>query len=231
MTAPIRSGVAGRRRRQPDGARRPAFDGAARHRRRRRAQRGRPAAWHESGWPRPSIALDMMEETPRRRCAMSIRRRCGSPTARSDGGCRGRRGARRYAYVFPKRDHVNVGIGFVLQHYREPSTRPYDLQRGSSTSCGARGVIEGESARANFTPVSDPGRRAAATPGRGRVLLAGDAGGFVNGFTAEGIYYAMVSGELAARSVVESAATPGDLARRYRRAAITRLARSCGIRS
>ena len=27
-----------------------------------------------------------------------------------------------------------------------------------------------------------------------RVMLAGDAGGFVNGITAEGIYYAMVSG-------------------------------------
>ena len=42
-------------------------------------------------------------------------------------------------------------------------------------------------------------------PGRGRVLLAGDAGGFVNGFTAEGIYYAMVSGELAARAIIQSA--------------------------
>lgn len=36
----------------------------------------------------------------------------------------------------------------------------------------------------------------------GRVLLAGDAGGFVHGVTAEGIYYAMVSGELAAKKAV-----------------------------
>jgi flavin-dependent dehydrogenase len=51
------------------------------------------------------------------------------------------------------------------------------------------------------------------------VILAGDAGGFVNGFTAEGIYYAMVSGELAATSVVESARDGmAALARRYRRA-------------
>ena len=35
-----------------------------------------------------------------------------------------------------------------------------------------------------------------------RVLVAGDAGGFVNGITAEGIYYAMVSGDLAARAVL-----------------------------
>ena len=37
------------------------------------------------------------------------------------------------------------------------------------------------------------------------MLLAGDAGGFVNGFTAEGIYYAMVSGELAARAIAGTA--------------------------
>ena len=41
------------------------------------------------------------------------------------------------------------------------------------------------------------------------MLLAGDAGGFVNGFTAEGIYYAMVSGELAGNAV--AAAARGDM--------------------
>jgi len=49
------------------------------------------------------------------------------------------------------------------------------------------------------------------------VLLAGDAGGFVNGVTAEGIYYAMVSGELAAQTVA-AASGVSRLARRYRRA-------------
>jgi flavin-dependent dehydrogenase len=37
-----------------------------------------------------------------------------------------------------------------------------------------------------------------------RVLLAGDAGGFVNALTAEGIYYAMVTGELAARAAIDA---------------------------
>jgi len=49
-------------------------------------------------------------------------------------------------------------------------------------------------------------------------LFAGDAGGFVNAFTAEGIYYAMVSGELAAQAVIATAAHPRGLARRYTRA-------------
>jgi flavin-dependent dehydrogenase len=50
------------------------------------------------------------------------------------------------------------------------------------------------------------------------VLLCGDAGGFVNAFTAEGIYYAMVSGDLAARTIAADAAGGPALAERYRRA-------------
>jgi flavin-dependent dehydrogenase len=39
--------------------------------------------------------------------------------------------------------------------------------------------------------------------------VTGDAGGFVNAYTAEGIYYAMVSGELAGRAIL-AADDPGD---------------------
>jgi len=72
--------------------------------------------------------------------------------------------------------------------------------------------------RRNFTPFLIPVGGPLRVPGRGRVLLAGDAGGFVNGFTAEGIYYGMVSGELAARAIVST--PPGaeaTLANRYSR--------------
>jgi flavin-dependent dehydrogenase len=73
--------------------------------------------------------------------------------------------------------------------------------------------------RANFTPFLIPIGGPLPRPGRGRVLLAGDAGGFVNGFTAEGIYYAMVSGELAARTIARDWPSPtADLAGPYRRA-------------
>jgi flavin-dependent dehydrogenase len=43
------------------------------------------------------------------------------------------------------------------------------------------------------------------------VLFAGDAGGFVNGFTAEGIYYAMVSGELAGAALAMARGASKDL--------------------
>ena len=179
------------------------------------------------GWPASKVALDMMEETAR----VSLRDSdpstlwvsYGHPPTGVGTGRKGRSDVSApegYAYIFPKRDHVNVGIGYVLDHYRNAiDVPPYELQRGFVEELRRRGVMEGESVRKNFTPFIIPVGGPLGKPGRGRVLLAGDAGGFVNGFTAEGIYYAMVSGDLAARAVM---ATPSGaiatLARRYQRA-------------
>jgi flavin-dependent dehydrogenase len=46
------------------------------------------------------------------------------------------------------------------------------------------------------------------------VLLCGDAAGFINPITGEGIYYAMVSGYLAANVIAEGL-NAGDLSRRF----------------
>lgn len=174
------------------------------------------------GWPASAVALDMMEETPRTELRdldpstlwVAYGFNPGGGATRGD-----RRAPEGYAYVFPKRDHVNVGIGYVLSHFRKAvNMPPYALQRGFVDQLRARDIVSGASVRHNFTPfiipVGGPLRRA----GRGRVLLAGDAGGFVNGFTAEGIYYAMVSGELAGRAVLAAPGDIGGLAARYRRA-------------
>jgi flavin-dependent dehydrogenase len=119
-----------------------------------------------------------------------------------------------YAYIFPKRDHVNIGIGYVLSYYREAlDDSPYDLQREFIADLRRRRIVEGDSVRENFTPFLIPVGGPLPTPARGRVLLAGDAGGFVNGFTAEGIYYAMVSGEVAADAVLGD--DPRPVADRY----------------
>src|SRR5262249_2649681 len=73
------------------------------------------------GWPETSVALDMMEETPRER----LRDRDPSTlwvaygfNPEGPGAVQGTRAPEGYAYIFPKRDHVNVGIGYVLAHYR-----------------------------------------------------------------------------------------------------------------
>jgi flavin-dependent dehydrogenase len=174
-----------------------------------------------NGWPSQSVALDMMEETPR-----SALRDVDPSTLWVAYGfnhgnrSNGRAAPEGYAYIFPKRDHVNVGVGYVLSYFREAVTQaPYELQREFVDRLRTRGVVVGDSVRDNFTPFLIPVGGPLPRPGRGRVLLAGDAGGFVNGFTAEGIYYAMVSGDLAAQTVAASwPSSTGDLARPYRRA-------------
>lgn len=177
------------------------------------------------GWPADAVALDMMEETPRAQLrdvdpstlwvayGYEPRAELAERAERKIGSAEG------YAYIFPKRDHVNIGIGYVLSHYRERvDASPYELQREFVDSLRSRGIVEGESVRGNFTPFIIPVGGPLPRPGQGRVLLAGDAGGFVNAFTAEGIFYAMVTGQLAARAVVQlRGADSGKLVDRYQR--------------
>ena len=194
------------------------------------------------GWSAASVALDMMEETPRGMlrdvdpsalwvaygyqplriadCGLRIAERSNPQSIRNpQSAIRNVPAPEGYAYIFPKRDHVNIGIGYVLSHYREHvDAAPYALQRGFVAHLRDRGIVEGDSVRANFTPFLIPIGGPLRRPGRGRVLLAGDAAGFVNGFTAEGIYYAMVSGELAARAVLDTGGAAASLAEAYRRA-------------
>jgi geranylgeranyl reductase family protein len=149
------------------------------------------------GWPREKLALDMMEETPVETL------RAAEPDTLSV--FYGYRGAHGYAYIFPKRAHLNVGIGYLLPYFRDRvDAAPYNLQRDFVGDLLVRGLAAGESRRDHFTPFLIPIGGPLATTAQGRVLLAGDAGGFVNGFSAEGIYYAMVTGELAADAVLSA---------------------------
>lgn len=149
------------------------------------------------GHVRDQYAVDMMEETPysalnlKERDRMYIYYRI-----RSHYG---------YGYVFPKARHVNLGVGFKLDYYLSRLRgEHYAHHQAFVEDLASKRLIEGGSVRANFRafplPVSGPLPK---TYGE-RVLLAGDAGGFVNGLTAEGIYYAMVSGEHAARTAIEA---------------------------
>jgi geranylgeranyl reductase family protein len=154
-----------------------------------------------TGWPASRVALDMMEET-----ASATLRSADPATLWVAYGYQGSEG---YAYVFPKATHVNVGVGYVLDWYRKHGEMaPYDLQRAFVNTLRERRVLEGASCHEAFTPFLLPVGGPLARVTTRRVALAGDAGGFVNGMTAEGIYYAMVTGELAAR-----AAAAGDLGR------------------
>ena len=115
-----------------------------------------------------------------------------------------------YGWVFPKAASLTIGVGGV--HGRNPDMRArlfaYLAQKGLDP---ARYRVKGQ-----FLPFGDP----RPAPGRGRVLLAGDAAGFVDPITGEGIGYAMESGAAAALAVAEAVAAlaPDSAFARYRRA-------------
>ena len=172
-----------------------------------------------NGWPREQLAIDLMEETPDATLRATDRDalwvsygfpawRAGGPRGLSDG----------YAYVFPKQMHVNVGIGYLAHQYRAKYRgNAYVLQQGLIERLTRDGVLEGTSSRSDFTPFLIPVGGPIRRTGTARTLVAGDAGGFVNGFSAEGIYYAMVSGDLAAACVADAFATGRPAGRSYRR--------------
>ncbi|HKD59146.1 MAG TPA: NAD(P)/FAD-dependent oxidoreductase [Terracidiphilus sp.] len=123
-----------------------------------------------------------------------------------------------YGYVFPKPAHVNFGAGFLLDYVKKHvPAKPYAQHLSLFEDLRARGVLSGHSERENFhyypLPFAGPLKKISTH----RILLAGDAAGFVNGFTAEGIYYAMVSGEHAARTVLAAVHARDASARFLRR--------------
>jgi geranylgeranyl reductase family protein len=151
------------------------------------------------GWRPTAVALDMMEETPND--VLSSVDPDMLWVAYGYGGSEG------YSYVFPKRHHVNVGIGYVLDYYKaKVEQSPYDLQTSFVNALRDRGVLAGRSSREHFTPYQIPVAGPLRITATDRVVLAGDAGGFVNGITAEGIYYAMVTGDLAGRALAGAGA-------------------------
>ena len=114
-----------------------------------------------------------------------------------------------YAWIFHHVGHLNVGIGSLLKSYVRPpqdelkafigrhpiaSRRLRDLAQQSVEFSGA------------YLPYNGILRKTFSD----RLLLVGDAAGFVSTLTGEGIFYSMKSAEIAA-DVLEEALTEGDL--------------------
>jgi flavin-dependent dehydrogenase len=157
------------------------------------------------GWPRDRVAIDMMEETPSGRLRAVDDGTLWVSFAPGSG--------HGYGYIFPKRDYVNVGVGYIVSSFKTSIREaPHAVHEAFVAHLKKRGLLEGESDRSCFTPYQVPVGGPLRTTARGRVYLAGDAGGFVNGFSAEGIYFAMVTGDLAAKAILA-----GPSARRYER--------------
>ena len=100
-----------------------------------------------------------------------------------------------YGWIFPKGDHLCVGTATWTGRRRIRA-----LLGRLKEMCGLEGVrvIRRESA---FIPL-----RARSRLVIGRVLLTGDAGGFVSPISGEGVYFAMKSGQFAASAVLHAMA-------------------------
>jgi geranylgeranyl reductase family protein len=99
-----------------------------------------------------------------------------------------------YAWVFPKGDHVNVGVGGW------DSDGP-NLRARLRGLCAAYGIAEAHVSelRGHRLPMRGGARR----PIDGRVALVGDAAGLVDPLSGDGMYEGFVSGRLAAAAVLD----------------------------
>jgi geranylgeranyl reductase family protein len=97
-----------------------------------------------------------------------------------------------YAWVFPKGDHVNVGVGGWESEGPKLRAHLGELCRQQDID-----PDEVENLRGHRLPLRGAGAPAA----KGRALLVGDAAGLVDPLSGDGMYEAFVSSRLAAESV------------------------------
>jgi flavin-dependent dehydrogenase len=127
-----------------------------------------------------------------------------------------------YGWMFPKGDHINVGVGGFV---------PKDEGAGSDeVVCESvtRSLLESYTREKLGVELNEVraqvsgqhlGLGGHAYVPRGRVLLAGDAAGLVDPLTGEGIHSAIVSGQAAAGAVLagaeaDAASLSGEYAKR-----------------
>lgn len=99
-----------------------------------------------------------------------------------------------YGWIFPKRDHLTVGVGCTLRKLRDGR----GLFEAFVKSLPGLSEHHVPRPQAHLIPLGGAAR--VPTVGR-RVLLAGDSAGFADPFFGEGIYFAILSGQIAGEVV------------------------------
>lgn len=117
-----------------------------------------------------------------------------------------------YGWVFPKRDTLTVGVGGL-------HARNLDLKATFNAFLRARfGATPAGKIRGHYLPFGDYRK----IPGRGDVLLCGDATGLVEPITGEGIAFAMQSGHFAGEAILAAGGQSALAGYRARYRAIAR---------
>lgn len=102
-----------------------------------------------------------------------------------------------YGWFFPKGDHVNVGLYSCDRNEKIDRSR---LHSYVQMRCGDAILEDVMGQYAGFGAGCH-------RPSSARIFLVGDAGGFVDPLTGEGIYFAIVSGQAAAGAIGEALVT------------------------
>lgn len=120
-----------------------------------------------------------------------------------------------YGWIFPKKKHVSVGIGEFESAVdkSKPKTNLKEIYEKYIDTLKENNILPRdfkiENPKGSTLPVFPLEKTFA-----DRVLLCGDAAGFINSITGEGIYYAMTSGEIAA-NVTDEALKANDTSERF----------------
>jgi geranylgeranyl reductase family protein len=114
-----------------------------------------------------------------------------------------------YGWLFPKGDHINIGVGAFAPSDSDAALKQVTRQLLLDYTARKLGVATLEHITGQYLGMG--GERYVPS---GRVLLVGDAAGLVDPLTGEGIHSAVVSGQAAAAGVLEGAS---DVAAAYAR--------------
>lgn len=110
-----------------------------------------------------------------------------------------------YGWIFPKKNHINIGMGEFESAVDTSKSRPSlkDTYEDYISFLKEKKMLP-----PTYTVGDIKGGTLPIYPLQktfsSRALLCGDAAGFINPITGEGIYYAMCSGEIAASTVLEA---------------------------
>jgi len=110
-----------------------------------------------------------------------------------------------YGWVFPKKQHLNIGVGRIRPDVEQSKSKTSlsTIYKEYIKTLKKTNIIPGDltvgKCKGGALPIA-PLKKTYSD----RVLLCGDAAGFLNPLSGEGIYYAMSSGQIAADVIAES---------------------------
>lgn len=99
-----------------------------------------------------------------------------------------------YAWIFPKSDHISVGVGGPVEVSKYLKTYYNNIINGLGLDASREISLKAHNI---------PYRLSKGNFSKGNILLVGDAAGLTDPLTGEGIYYAIRSSQIAAKSVKE----------------------------